>query len=581
MVAVVVLAVAGVGAWLVSSWLGTYRQAQTTATALTTLRAAIAAEDWGATAGAVGPAQDAAERLAGETGAGAWRLLSALPWIGPTAEATHALAEASADVLAATEPLTPYAQRIARGELRREDGAFDVAGMAEVAPLLTRLSVEVDSAITRLDGIDTAAVRPEVGGPVEELRTALAQGAPAVSTAAAVGRWVPGLLGADGARDWLVLLQNPAEVRGAGGFVGGYVVVRADDGRLSIVRTGTSTEIANEPIPSGGAPADARLLWGDALERWGAFNVSPHFPTTAVLAQAGMAAMGTPVDGVVAVDPAGVAALLAVTGPVTADGFTIDADNAEQFFTADIYRQITDNTRRDEVSMHLVTATFDALLDADWEPAALADAIRASVGERNVQVWSARPDEEAWLAGTSVGGVLPNAPGSVVAVALNNTAENKTDAFVELGVDYAPGRCPTTMTQSSRLTVRLANRAPADLPRVGDNYNDKYAPGADPGETVELVHIYAPVGANFGSSTIDGRPAPLYLGTERNRPVWWTYLPLARGQERTIDVRFEEPTILGVEPQVRVQPLVVGERVTIVPDSDCRPTSVDSEAVAE
>jgi hypothetical protein len=84
-----------------------------------------------------------------------------------------------------------------------------------------------------------------------------------------------------------------------------------------------------------------------------------------------------------------------------------------------------------------------------------------------------------------------------------------------------------------------------------------------------LVHVYAPVGANYLSSTLDGKDLPLYLGEDRERQVWWTYVPLDPGQERVLDVTFEEPTVLGVEPRVIRQPMVIDEVVTVAPDRGC------------
>ena len=116
--------------------------------------------------------------------------------------------------------------------------------------------------------------------------------------------------------------------------------------------------------------------------------------------------------------------------------------------------------------------------------------------------------EQNWINGTIVGSELPITPGPVLAVASNNASGNKLDAFVGTRVEYQAGECPTEPVQSSRLTVTLRNDAPTDLPsycygRVDD-------PSAPEGSTNLLVHLYAPVGAVFGSATIDGKAAHLF-----------------------------------------------------------------------
>jgi hypothetical protein len=44
---------------------------------------------------------------------------------------------------------------------------------------------------------------------------------------------------------------------------------------------------------------------------------------------------------------------------------------------------------------------------------------------------------------------------------------------------------------------------------------------------------------------------------------------LLRGQEATLDVAFTEPTVLGVEPRVITQPMVVDEVASVTPDPSC------------
>jgi hypothetical protein len=248
-------------------------------------------------------------------------------------------------------------------------------------------------------------------------------------------------------------------------------------------------------------------------------------------------------------------------------GKTITAGDAAQFFTIDVYAEYPDSQKRDEVSMALVEATLDALLTVDWDPIALVDALRAPIEQERLMVWSAEADEQSWLEQTVLGGVLPDRAGSVIAVAFNNSAQNKTDAFVTASVDYRPGRCATASPQKSSLRVTLRNDAPADLP--DDNYGYFVDRSAPPGTTRMLVHVYAPVDANYQSSRVDGLDTPLFLGAERNRPVWWTYLELPRDSERVLDVTFEEPTVLGAEPRVIAQPMAIPEVIEVRPNRTC------------
>ncbi|MDO8309660.1 MAG: DUF4012 domain-containing protein [Actinomycetota bacterium] len=567
--AVVVLAAAAVSAWLVTSWLDTYRRAEALRTQVSILRDAVNAQEWAVLASGLPAARAAADSLQAGTDGVPWRLLGGVPVVGGTARALGVLAESSAGLLGAAEPLTPYSEQILSNGLRREDGAIDVDAIAQAAPLLARLSTAANQAVARLGSVDAEAIRPEVGVPLAELRDELAGIAPTLSGAAEAAARAPALLGADGERTWLVLLQNPAEARGTGGFPGGYVAIAANDGALSVRGAGTSSDLNSQPIPDAGADPDAREMWGDYLTQWNTANMSPHFPVIGRLAADAMAARGQAVDGVVALDPATVAALLSVTGPVEFAGRVITAENAVDFFTVGVYADYPDKVERDEVTMGIVGAVLTSFLSAEWDPVDLVDALEGPVSQGRVRAWSADVAEEQWLASTSLGGVVPDTPGPVIAVAFNNAAGNKMDAFVSAAVQYRPGTCPMNTRQESALSVTLANDAPAVLPADGTAYGRADDPTAPAGSTRLLVHVYAPVGAEFQAATIDGAPATLYAGRERNRPVWWTYITLERGQETRIDVQFAEPSVVGPAPEVLPQGMVIDEQISIVPDPGC------------
>ena len=158
-----------------------------------------------------------------------------------------------------------------------------------------------------------------------------------------------------------------------------------------------------------------------------------------------------------------------------------------------------------------------------------------------------------------MGGSLSDEPGPVVAVALNNMGANKLDAFLDARVVFDVGRCPTKSTQRSSIQVSLLNDPPADL--TGDNYgftepDGSPVPDAPAGYNRLLVQVYAPLGANYVSSTLDGVEQTMFVGSERNRPLWWANIDVPAGQQRTLEVSFDEPTVLGVEPSVMTQAIV-------------------------
>jgi hypothetical protein len=143
------------------------------------------------------------------------------------------------------------------------------------------------------------------------------------------------------------------------------------------------------------------------------------------------------------------------------------------------------------------------------------------------------------------------------------------DAFVATSVDYEPGRCSMAEVQHSSVTIRLRNDAPTGLPLESGEYGRADDRTAPEGSTKMLVYLYAPVDATLTSATLDGQPVDLFSGNERGRPVWWNYVTLNRGQEAKFDVKFDEPTVLDVEPRVLTQAMAIDEQTSVKPNATC------------
>lgn len=379
---------------------------------------------------------------------------------------------------------------------------------------------------------------------------------------------LPALAGMHRPRTWLVLLQNPAEARGSGGLVGGYVVLKADRGRVSVLQTGTSADLESSSIPLDGVDPDELALYGSILQQWNGLNVTPDFPTVATLARSGMRARGVDVDGVIAVDPTAVAALMSATGPVTVDGRTLTADSIAGYFQVEEYTALLDPRERDRVGMAIVRAVVDAARSVT-EPSGLASTLPGllarlpsslmaaadAIAAGHVRVWSSDPVEQAWLASTPVGAVLPTLPGSRVDVVFINAAGNKADAFVTTTVDYAAAPCSPSAAPRSRVTVTLRNDMPLGLPT--HDYGRRDREDAPSASTSMLVQVIAPVGARSPQATLGGAPIAVEPDQLGPRPAWLFTVELPRGQTVTLDVTFAEPasaTAEGADPQTNAPP---------------------------
>ncbi len=140
-----------------------------------------------------------------------------------------------------------------------------------------------------------------------------------------------GFLGGDGPKTYLIVSQNPNELRGTGGFLGGLAVVTVDRGaiqKLDMPGGGPYDLEAAQKVRVAG-PKPLRLLRDGGWYIWDA-NWWPDGPTSLDKVEwFWKNSDGRPVDGVLAVGAHAFADLLAVTGPVEMPeyGKTITAEN--------------------------------------------------------------------------------------------------------------------------------------------------------------------------------------------------------------------------------------------------------------
>ena len=512
---------------------------------------------FGDAATSVGALAQTSAELRDRTADATWWRAQHLPFIGPSFDAVHVLSAATADVAAAAQPIVDRLHGIS-------GSGAGLAALSGSADDLRQLQHVLGGAAAQVQRLPNAGLLLGTDRVVNKAKKGLPQLLDATAQATAFVELLPGITGGDQPKKWLVMLQNPAESRGTGGLFSAFAIVEFADGAPRIVEAASR----KSSLDSGSIPyADVvdpptQALWGSDLGDWASFNLSSDFPSVARLAAAGMALRGTPIDGVVAIDPSAVSALLAGTGPVEHRGVTIDADSAQQFFTRDIYTKypdFPDVAAKDELVMGLLYATADSLLKRPLAVKDLWSATQAAVDGGHIKAWSSDPDIEKWLQGNPTGGQVAPSAGPDAVININNVTGGKVDAYVTGAVDYQIRQClvaGTTGTAQSTVAVALTNAAPEDLPPYVDLRLDD--PSRPEGSTKVFVHVYGPRGSTATSALLDGNPVFVSTGLEAGRPVWGAPIELVRGQTHTLSLSLHEPVVKGAVPSVHAAPVAGG-----------------------
>ena len=157
-----------------------------------------------------------------------------------------------------------------------------------------------------------------------------------------VARLVPPMMGADGPRHYLLVVQNNAEIRSTGGLPGSFIDAerrrRQADASARNAPWTTSPMLTAPVLP---LTDEERALYGDNLgENIRDTNLTPDFPRAAALMSAMQKrAFGTDIDGVISVDPVVLSSVLRATGPVKVGDETFNAHNVVPKLLNEVYKR--------------------------------------------------------------------------------------------------------------------------------------------------------------------------------------------------------------------------------------------------
>ena len=159
-----------------------------------------------------------------------------IPFVGPNLTATRVLSS-QLDQLS-SRAVAPALQLAGDMKSVWTGGRVDVDALADASAALEEARSVVHDARSEIGAIDLRAVVGPVRSGVEQLEEYLAKAEPVVEGASRAAATIPAMLGRDGARSILVMLQNGAELRTGGGLTGAFAELRADDGTTGTRRPG-------------------------------------------------------------------------------------------------------------------------------------------------------------------------------------------------------------------------------------------------------------------------------------------------------------------------------------------------------
>jgi hypothetical protein len=452
-------------------------------------------------------------------------------------EAGERLAGAGAELGAALDGLPDGI-----GSLAPSRGRIPLPVYAGLAAALQQAS---DDAHAALDALDQT---PEsfVIGPVREARWDAQDRVEGVVRAMvgadALVRGVESFAGGAGERRYLVVAQNPAELRGTGGIWGAAAVLTLREGRPSFgpVRpTQSFAKVAADRVPAPSPDYRQNYDQYGGAGSWQNMNSTPDFPSAARAALGNYAiGEGQRLDGVIAADPLALQALMGVTGSVAVPGteHQVSAEDVVDFTANRAYSMFDGPTNRKEALGSVAIDVLERFLAIEGKGLARFKAIGEAMSGGHLLIYTTDQTFERGLVLLGAGGAFGRAPSDegdpadLVAVTVNSGSGNKVDFYATRSVSYDVTLGGDRESQAT-LTTSIDNEAPTSgAPRY---VLGPFVRGLGPGDQLPLITVSCDP-CDLTSAMRDGAPISVATGTELGVRWYRDYRRIAAGETGTL-----------------------------------------------
>ncbi len=409
--------------------------------------------------------------------------------------------------------------------------------------------------------IDAAGLLPVAAEPVAQLQSI----SELVEAGLALSPQAADLLGFEGPRTYLVLVQNNHELRATGGFISAVGLVTLENGVPGDIELTDSYNISRDDVDHPWAPEPMQEHMGIDLVFIRDSNWSPDLPTSGNLARTLYNQdAGALVDGVITVDLRAVELLVGALGPLKVKGSEerVTGENLVDQIKLFWDRPIETGDTKESAGMQewwkqrkdfmpaLAQAALNRIRSGNYDPLAVADAAKAALDERAIQIWMANPDADAIFAAHGWNGALQPVDGAdLLALVDTNMGYNKVDSVLERSLDYVVA-WPDGEYQPALADVTITYRHPVEVPghvcdqtpRYGDNYDAMIERCY-----FDYVRLYVPAGSELlDAEGLNPDSVEVSLG-ENGTAVFSGYFEMLPGTEHSVRFQYRLPA--NISPQ--------------------------------
>ena len=437
-----------------------------------------------------------------------WNLATLIPTVGSDIKSVQILSDTLSDLANnALMPISNSLQGMSISDLfsnRRvnvEKLTLLANAVSMAAPVFERSAATVESL--------PPANLSQVADYIEKVRAPLSKYGDLISEISELVPLLPDVFGASGERTYLLIAQNNAELRSDGGLPGSVGFVTVNDGYIDIGNFRSISHWYVEEYVS--ETEEEKTFFGgvDLYRDFAQITFLPEFERVGQLAVEFIDAYwpGTQIDGVVAIDPTFLQALMSITdSSVDVEGVTLDGSTTAEMLTHSVYEWYTRSAVSD-ASDAFFAAAADACADAVFSNLSkisikeLKNLLTGASTTGHFYLWMANEAEQAAVRKLAFSGNLDyDKTQPQLGVYLNDYTWSKIDWYLGCATFVSE---PTTNADGSstyEVTTYVKNYLTSDdadsLPKyiIGGNSNDAKYCNSD---AITRVYLFAPYGGSI------------------------------------------------------------------------------------
>lgn len=441
-----------------------------------------------------------------------WRVSEQLPWLGDNLRAVRMAGE-SLQVLSSDLALP----------------VLDALGKDDGTPFLGRAVPAMQAASVRVGELTTTVTElTESPALIDQLRTGLNQVLPVLEMADPMLQIVPGMLGADGERNYLVVVQSNSESLALGGSASSQTLINiSPEGEISIAAQADSSQYDN------GNPVDVDIDQS-AIDLYNEYLIThmntttgrPDFPTAArsIMAFWQRDIADDQIDGVFSIDALAISKVMAATGPVEIPEWgEVNAENVVSLVLSEVYTLTDDPIVVDNLLKVLAVEMFEKITAGDFDVKTMAAAVSSGIDTGSVMFYSTDEQIQQIVSELRVGGILPttNDDETVIGVFFRDgSLGSKIDYYLKTDAKVTSTCSAGTTTFRVEVTVDLdvSQKVVDQLPDYvkgslgAGTFRTQVFIYGPPGTTVSNVEYEEPTWKWRPVDIVDlGRPAPSFM----------------------------------------------------------------------